>query len=55
MNKRLITVSKFLSKHLRHQPEALGLSLAPGGWVRVADLLAGAAKIGFPLSREELQ
>lgn len=55
MNKRLTTVSRFLSKHLRHEPEKLGLSLAPGGWVAVADLLAGAAKIGFPLSREELQ
>lgn len=55
MNKRLITVSKFLSKHLRHEPEKLGLNLAPGGWVAVADLLAGAAKVGFPISREELQ
>ena len=55
MNKRLITVSKFLSKHLRHEPEKLGLTLAPGGWVAVDDLLAGAAKIGFPISREELE
>lgn len=55
MNKRLITVSKFLSKHLRHEPEALELTLAPGGWVAVDDLLAGAAKIGFLISREELE
>lgn len=54
MNKRLITVSKFLSKYLRHEPEALGLALEPGGWVFVADLLAGATKIGFPITREEL-
>src|SRR5262245_53831653 len=53
-NKRQITISKFISKHLRHEPEALGLTLEAGGWVLVADLLAGATKIGFPISREEL-
>lgn len=53
-SKRLITVSKFLSKYLRHEPEALGLVLAPGGWVGVDDLLAGAAKIGFVIERDEL-
>jgi putative RNA 2'-phosphotransferase len=54
MNKRLITVSKFLSKYLRHEPEALGLSLEPGGWVSVENLLAGAAKNGFSITKEEL-
>lgn len=54
MSKRLVTVSKFLSRYLRHEPEALGLTLAPGGWVFVADLLAEAAEIGFPISRDEL-
>ena len=54
MTKRLVTVSKFLSKYLRHEPEALGLSLEPGGWVYVEDLLAGAAKIGFTIASDEL-
>ncbi|HWB09774.1 MAG TPA: RNA 2'-phosphotransferase [Pirellulales bacterium] len=54
MNKRLITVSKFLSKHLRHEPETLGLTLEPGGWVPVAHLLAGASRIGFSITAEEL-
>jgi putative RNA 2'-phosphotransferase len=54
MNKRLTTVSKFLSKSLRHEPESLGLTLDPGGWVTVEDLLAGAAKVGFPITRDEL-
>lgn len=54
MNKRLVTISKFLSKHLRHEPEALGLVLDPGGWVVVKDLLAGATGIGFPITVEEL-
>jgi putative RNA 2'-phosphotransferase len=54
MSKRLVTVSKFMSKYLRHEPEALGLTLEAGGWVLVDDLLAGAAKLDFPISREEL-
>ena len=48
--KRLVQVSKFLSKHLRHDPKGLGLELAPGGWVHVEDLLAGCAKKGMPLT-----
>ena len=51
---RLVKVSKYLSKHLRHQPERLGLTLAPGGWVPVADLLAACARHQFPVTRTEL-
>ena len=47
-------LSKFLSLHLRHQPQALGLTLAPGGWVPVAELLAACAAHGQPLSAAEL-
>ena len=54
MNPRLVTVSKFMSKYLRHEPEALGLVLEPGGWVFVDDLLDGAADVGFRISRAEL-
>ena len=32
---RLVKISKYLSKHRRHEPERLGLTLAPGGWVSV--------------------
>ena len=52
--RRLVKISKYLSKHLRHQPERLGLALAPGGWVEVDALLAACAKHNFPVSREEL-
>ncbi|MVN77077.1 RNA 2'-phosphotransferase [Hymenobacter sp. HMF4947] len=48
-------LSKFLSKHLRHQPEAIGLRLEAGGWVAVADLLAACAAHGHPLTRDELE
>jgi putative RNA 2'-phosphotransferase len=51
---RLVKVSKYLSKHLRHQPERLGLKLAAGGWVEVDALLEACAKNNFPVTREEL-
>ncbi len=52
---RLIKISKFLSKHLRHQPERLGLNLQPGGWVAVDALLRACARHRFPVSRAELE
>jgi putative RNA 2'-phosphotransferase len=52
---RYVRISKYLSKHLRHQPERIGLELAPGGWVSVDELLAAASKNGFEISLSELQ
>ena len=54
MDKRLITVSKYLAKHLRHSPHELGLELQPGGWVPVDDLLSAAEQNGFPISYDDL-
>lgn len=54
MNKRLVTISKFMSKYLRHEPHALGLELEPGGWVLIDDLLRGAERVGFSVSEAEL-
>src|SRR4051812_28059604 len=54
-DRRRISVSKFISKHLRHTPEAIGLTLGEGGWVPIGDLLAAAANNGFPITREELE
>ena len=51
---RLVKISKYLSKHLRHQPEHLGLSLGAGGWVSVEELLTACAQHQFPISGEEL-
>ena len=50
----LVKISKYLSKHLRHQPERIGLKLAPGGWVSVDELLAACAKDKFPITRAQL-
>ena len=53
--KRIVKVSKYLSKHLRHRPERLGLQLEPGGWVGVDGLLKACRRHGFPLARAELE
>jgi putative RNA 2'-phosphotransferase len=54
MDRKLVTVSKFLAKHLRHAPDALGLTLQPGGWVSVDDLLAASERAGFTITYDEL-
>lgn len=55
MRDELVTVSKFLSLFLRHRPEAIGLSLGPGGWVQVGELLAAAKQHGRDISPELLE
>lgn len=50
----MVTISKYLAKHLRHAPEALGLTLQTGGWVPVDDLLAASDKAGFKITYDEL-
>ncbi|MFJ6611428.1 RNA 2'-phosphotransferase [Streptomyces sp. NPDC091289] len=52
--RRTVKVSKYLSKHLRHQPEHIGLTLDENGWVAVEELLRAAARHGFAFSRAEL-
>lgn len=51
---QLTRISKILSYHLRHRPDALGLTLGPGGWVAVDTLLAALAQNGKPVTRAEL-
>ena len=51
---RLVRISKYLSKHLRHRQDRLGLTLQPGGWVGVGELLAACAGHGFAVTRDEL-
>jgi putative RNA 2'-phosphotransferase len=53
-DRRTVKVSKYLSKHLRHQPGRIGLVLDEGGWVEIDTLIAAAAAHGFPFTREEL-
>ena len=51
---RLVKISKYLSKHLRHQPQRLGLTLTEAGWVDVELLLAKCRQSNFPITRAEL-
>ncbi|QIZ70863.1 RNA 2'-phosphotransferase [Oxynema aestuarii] len=54
-NSRVTQISKYLSYHLRHKPEKIGLSIQLGGWVGVEELLSLAEKHGFLITREELE
>lgn len=47
--------SKFLSRILRHEPEAIGLSLRSEGWVLIDELLRALNRAGHPLTRAELE
>jgi putative RNA 2'-phosphotransferase len=51
---RLVEVSKYLSRLLRHDPERIGIELDEHGWVEVDTLLKAAEDHGFPITRQEL-
>ncbi|KIF75459.1 RNA 2'-phosphotransferase [Streptomyces sp. 150FB] len=52
--RRTVRVSKYLSKHLRHQPEKIGVTLDANGWLAIDELIGAAAAHGFRMSRAEL-
>ncbi|MFF1844737.1 RNA 2'-phosphotransferase [Streptomyces sp. NPDC058217] len=52
--RRTVKVSKYLSKHLRHQPERIGITLDANGWVSIDELLRATARHDFPITRAEL-
>lgn len=52
--KQLVKTSKYLARHLRHEPERLGITLEEGGWVSVDTLLAACRAHNFPVSRAQL-
>lgn len=52
MQADLLRLSRFLSYVLRHDPGKIGIRLDGGGWVPIADLVAGARAAGVPLSEE---
>ncbi|WP_018547564.1 RNA 2'-phosphotransferase [Streptomyces sp. LaPpAH-108] len=53
-DRRTVKLSKYLAKHLRHQPERIGLTLDAGGWVEIDALMTAAAAHGFRFTRAEL-
>jgi putative RNA 2'-phosphotransferase len=49
MSQKNADISKFLSYILRHQPEAIGLSLDKEGWTPISELIICAVKSGHIL------
>jgi putative RNA 2'-phosphotransferase len=55
MSKQLSDVSKFLSYVLRHQPDAIGITLDREGWVDIAALISAAGNAGKQLDHQCIQ
>ena len=53
-DKNTIKISKYLARHLRHDPQRIGLSPDSAGWVAAVDLLAACARNNMPITRAEL-
>jgi putative RNA 2'-phosphotransferase len=53
-DKKLTSISKFLSLVLRHEPQRIGLELDAAGWTEVDDLLAKCSLAGRPIDRDTL-
>jgi putative RNA 2'-phosphotransferase len=51
----IVRTSKLLSRILRHDPASVGLTLDPGGWVGVDDLLAALRRHGHRVDRALLE
>lgn len=54
MSKKNTDISKFLSYILRHQPEAIDLSLDKEGWAVISDLILCSIKEGYVLDNNRL-
>lgn len=55
MSKLLNDTSKFLSFVLRHEPQAIGITLDSEGWADISALIDGANKSGKSMDRDLLQ
>lgn len=55
MSKTSSEISKFLSYALRHQPEAIGLSLDKEGWATISDLILCSVKKGYAIDQTLLR
>ncbi len=53
--KKLVSISKFLSLVLRHKPETIGIQLDDSGWVEVSQLLECINASGKELDFETLE
>jgi len=48
-------LSKTLSYFLRHAPQEAGLTLLPGGWVAIDDLISHLGKTGVPVDLDKIR
>lgn len=55
MSKQLTETSRFLSFVLRHQPDAIGITLDVEGWTDISTLISAAANDGKRLDRALIQ
>lgn len=55
MSKQLDKISKFLSYVLRHQPEAIGITLDTNGWIEINTLITHANQHGESLTKELIE
>lgn len=55
MKDKLVSISKFISLVLRHQPEKIGLQLDANGWAEVDEFLRLAGAAGKNISRALLE
>jgi len=54
MERRLVSLSKLLSRLLRHEPGLGGVALDEAGWARLDEVLAGLARLGAGAKREDV-
>ncbi|MEU6441301.1 RNA 2'-phosphotransferase [Streptomyces sp. NPDC047046] len=54
LDRRLVALSRFLSRHLRHAPDRIGITLDHAGWTGIGPLLDAAARQGLPATRADL-
>jgi putative RNA 2'-phosphotransferase len=54
MNRQIIEIGKFLSFILRHEPQAIGITLDNDGWTDIDALILAAPNAGKQISRELL-
>jgi len=53
--RKIKRASRKISLVLRHQPEAIGITLDDNGWAKVDELLSRLSATGYPMKRKDLE
>jgi putative RNA 2'-phosphotransferase len=54
-DKEKVSISKFMSRILRHQPDSIGISLDENGWANVQSLINGMNKANRNVSLDDIK